>query len=226
MNHQLPVAPPPFPVPPQSARPPWNGKTNGFSIASLALSLFGCVGLLSVVFGIIGLRRSIRNGDRRGKVYAIAGLIISGLVLTAFAAFVTVAVVREVADGPDRDAAGVVRGERSLRLDDLRAGDCIADVDEQSGARVDVVPCSTPHDTEVFAVYDLPGGPWPGAEPMRQKADAGCEKRFPAYSGRPADPARQVLFPAPPDEFDWPDSRRVLCFAHHRDGTTATSLRR
>ena len=223
----LPVAPPPAAPPPPQFRPkPWNGKTNGFSIASLTLSLFGCVGLLSIVFGVIGLRQSIRHGDRRGKVYAIAGLTISGLFVAAFAVFVAVAVTREVADGPDRDATGAVRGERSIRLDDLRAGDCIVDVDEQTGASVDVVPCSTAHDTEVFAVYELPTGAWPGTEPMRQTADAGCEKRFPAYSGRRPDPAKYVLFPAPPDEFDWPDSRRVLCFAHHRDGTTTTSLRR
>ena len=218
------LAGPPPRTPP--GRPAWNGKTNGFSIASLALSLFGCVGLLSVVFGIIGLRQSRRNGDRRGKVYAIAGLTISGLCLAAFTAFVAVAVVREVADGPDRDATGAVRGERSIRVDDLRAGDCIADVDDQFGASVDVVPCTTAHDTEVVAVYDLPDGPWPGTEPMRQRADAGCEQRFPAYAGRKPDPAALVVFPAPPDELEWPQSRRVWCFANHRDGPKTTSLRR
>ena len=220
------MAPPPYPVAPPPLSRPWNGKTNGFSIASLALSLFGCIGLLSIVFGIIGLRQSIRNGDRRGRAYAIAGLTVSGLVVTAFAVVIAVAVAREVADGPDRDATGAVRGERSIRLVDLRAGDCIADVDEQSGNYVDVVPCSTPHDTEVFAVYELPDGPWPGTEPMRQKTDAECEKRFPAYAGRKPDSAKHVLFPAPPDELEWPESRQVLCFANHRDGPKTTSLRR
>jgi hypothetical protein len=214
-----------YPAPPPAPR--WNGKTNGFSIAALTLSLFGCIGLLSVVFGVIGLRQSRRNGDKRGKVYAVAALCICGLWLAAIAVAVGVAVARDAADGPDRDAAGAIRGERSLPVRDLRAGDCIKDLDSQTGTRVDVLPCSSAHSSEVFATYDRPAGAPRGEAEATKLAEAGCQQRFPAYSGRPKpDPAKVFLFTARMEELGSSDHRGVVCIAHQLSGTTTGSLRR
>ena len=98
MDHQPAQSfPPGPPLPP----PGWNGKTNGFSIAALALSLFGCVSLPSIVFGVIGLRQSRRNGDRRGRFYALASLVICGLWLAAIAVAVIVNVAKGRKTRPD-----------------------------------------------------------------------------------------------------------------------------
>ncbi|WP_158647395.1 DUF4190 domain-containing protein [Actinoplanes sp. ATCC 53533] len=216
-----PYAGPPYAGPPTPGPPPWNGKTNGFSIAALTLSLFGCVGLLSVVFGIIGLRQSRRNGDRRGRFFAIAALTICGLWL----AVIAVAVVVNLAKGPDRDATGAVRGERSISIEKLRAGDCIKNIIAQTGSYVDVVPCTTGHTSEVIGRITLPAGPWPGQQKIEEAGDAGCEKLLEEYAGRTLAEARSTIVAVTPEELDWPEDRGVLCIAYHLRAAT-DSLRR
>jgi hypothetical protein len=222
VDHQ-PAQHPPHPQPWHREPEPWNGKTNGFAIASLTMSLLGCSLLLSAAFGVIALRQTKRNGDRRGRRFAIAGLTICGLWVLAIA----VALVVHIAQGPDRDDTGAVRGERSMAVADLRAGDCLKDLINESGNYVDVVPCSTAHSSEVFARFALPAGAWPGDAQVEGDADAGCDRRFEAYSGvKPDDDDAYVLFAAPPDELNWPSDRGVLCLAHHRGSSATGSLRR
>ncbi|MEU4624988.1 hypothetical protein AB0G04_34075 [Actinoplanes sp. NPDC023801] len=208
--------------PPQQSQ--WNGKTNGFSIASLSLALL-CLGggFLSIVFGIIGLVQSRRNGDRRGKFYAIAGLTISGLVLAVIVGAIIVAVVRDATDGPDRDTAGAIRGERSISLRELRAGDCVKDLEGQTGRYVDALPCSSPHSSEVVGVFDLPAG---AADPATA-AEAGCELRFKEYAGqeRPVG-APYIVFTARMEEIGFSGDPGVLCFAHQITGTTTGTVKR
>ncbi|MBL7257688.1 DUF4190 domain-containing protein [Paractinoplanes lichenicola] len=220
MNQQNYPAPP-F-VPPPPTRPPWNGKTNGFSIAALTLSLFGCTGLLSIVFGFIGLTQSRRNGDKRGRIFAIIALSICALWITAIATAIVVAVVRDAADGPDRDATGAIRGERTIRLADLRAGDCAKDLEDQRGSRVDVLPCTSAHSSEVFATFELPA-----AGDTQEAAEAGCEQRFAAYAGKKRpDGAPYFLFTARLSDVTTTTGHGVLCFAHQLHGTTTTSIRK
>lgn len=218
-SHAPYLAPPPGDMP---ERPPWNGKTNGFAIACLTLSLFGCVGLVSVIFGVIALRQTRRNGDRRGRFFAIAGLSICGLWLAAIA----VAVVVNLAQGDDRDASGAVRGERSISLNGLRPGDCLKDLWGDYGSSVDVVPCSAPHSSEFVARFALPAGAWPGEAQVQKAGEDGCDKQFKQYAGpNPAD-GSYVVFPAVPDESDWSGEREVLCLVHHLGDPVTGTMRR
>jgi hypothetical protein len=201
------------------ARPPWNGKTNGFSIAALTMALFGCGMPVSITFGVLGLVQSRRNGDRRGRFFAIAALTINGIIILVIAG----AIGASIARGPDRDATGAVRGERSIALDRLRVGDCIADISETSGY-VDVVPCSAAHTSEVFAQFTLPAGEWPGETRVKAAADDGCEKRFPQYAGGKPD-GSTALLGVPPDSLDWPGERGVTCLTYRLTPTTS-SVRR
>ena len=61
-------------------------KTNGFAIAGFVLSLLGCVGILGLIFSIIGLSKSKEWND--GKGLSIAGLIIS--ILRILGSIVTI----------------------------------------------------------------------------------------------------------------------------------------
>ena len=224
VDHQpaptFPPAPYHPPQPAQPAPPPWNGKTNGFSIAALSLSLFGCVSVLSVVFGVIGLRQSNRNGDRRGRFYAIASLAICGVWL----AVIAVAVVVNIAKGPDRDATGTVKGERSISLQDLRAGDCLPNVISQTGSYVDVAPCTTTHNAEVIGRITLPKGPWLGEEPTKEAAHTSCAALAEQYTGVKQPDTGFTLLTVIPEETDWPRDRGVLCIAYVARNST-TSLR-
>ncbi|MEU8234213.1 DUF4190 domain-containing protein [Actinoplanes sp. NPDC048967] len=230
MDHQPPPAPPgpqyPAYTPPPPPRPAWNGKTNGFSIASLALALLGCAGLPSIIFGVIGLRQSKRNGDRRGRFYAIAGLVVCGLWVLAIAVAIGVAAVRDAADGPDRDAGGAINGAREIKVTELRVGDCLKDISSQTGSYVNVVPCSTTHYTEVFAVFPLPEGEWPGDGRVKEAAEAGCGDRYADYAGVKLDEDSWTVLAVPPEKLDWPSEPDVLCLAHHLRVPTTGSLRR
>ncbi|GAB1690492.1 hypothetical protein KRM28CT15_22950 [Krasilnikovia sp. M28-CT-15] len=209
---------------PQPAAPAWNGKTNGFSIASLSLALFGCISVMSIVFGVIGLRQSRRNGDRRGKIYAILGLSISAFWVLAIAVAVGVAIVKDVADGPDRDASGAIRGERSILATELRVGDCIKDLESQSGREVDVLPCASAHSSEVFAVLPLPGGSRLLTGKARQQVETSCAAKVTEYAGPKLDKDAYLVLVVTPEDLDAPDFHDVLCIAHRQTGTTTGSL--
>jgi len=60
--------------PPPGARPPMDGV----SIASFVLGLLGCTGLIALILGIVGISRT-KNGQRRGRGFAIAGIVIGAL---------------------------------------------------------------------------------------------------------------------------------------------------
>lgn len=194
----------------------WNGKTNGFSIAALAMAMFGCALPVSTAFGVAGLVQSRRNGDRRGRVFAIIALVTNGLLVVA----IGVAVVIGLADGPDRDASGAVRGDRSIALDKLREGDCVREINAMIGAYVDVVPCSEPHESEVFGVFDLPAGAWPGDAEVKRAADAGCAGRYLTYAGEDAELVATLSLP--PDESAWAGNRTVTCMTFRTTPTTGS----
>lgn len=215
MNPQYPTPPPPI------VEPRWNGKTNGFSIAALTLALLGCSFIVSVVLGIIGLTQSRRNGDKRGKVFAIIALVVAGVWMSVIVTAVGIAIARDVADGPDRDETGAIRGEREITLTSMRPGDCVKDLVSEQGSRVHVLPCSSPHSSELFATYDL------SKDATDQKtAQAGCDQRFETYAGKKKpDDADYILFTARMSDIGSSSDRGVLCFAHNLHGATTGSLR-
>jgi hypothetical protein len=179
------------------------------------------VGVPAVVFGVIGLRQSKRNGDRRGRFYAIAALAICSLWLAA----IGVAVVVNLSKGPDRDSTGAVRGERSISIDKLQAGDCLKNIIAETGTYVDVVPCTTEHNSEIIGRITLPGSAGPGEEKIKKAADTGCEKLFEEYAGSKLAKTRSTILTLTPEESDWPKDRGVLCIAYHLSKAT-TSLHR
>ncbi|MDR6325546.1 septum formation family protein [Actinoplanes couchii] len=181
--------------------------------------MFGVVGM---VLGIVGIVQSRRNGDRRGRNYGIAAVIISGLYLVFFIGLVGLAIFREATD-PVRDDAGVLRGERSIEVTALKVGDCVTDLDAQKGSRIDAVPCSAAHSSEVVGVFQVPAG----TADRLTAADEGCRKLYQTYTGTPApeDDSEPNLYVAQVTAtgYDEPD---VLCFSHRDSGTSTGSVKK
>ena len=149
--------------------PPPQGKTSGFAIASFVFGLIGGV-ILSVVFGIIALRRISRRG-LRGRGFAIAGLVLSGLWTLLIATIVAVALLT----GAERDAQGRVTDSGSESVFDLRTGDCMNDLEETAvELSVDVTPCGGPHDAEVVSEFFLTESTWPGLPFVARQAERRC----------------------------------------------------
>jgi hypothetical protein len=60
----------------------------------------------------------------------------------------------------------------------LRQGNCVLTPNESVAS---VVPCTSPHDAEVFATFTLPAGPWPGSAAVERAANDGCGTRLSGY---------------------------------------------
>lgn len=138
--------------------------------------MFGIIGgiLLGIVFGIVGLSRT-RNSQRRGRAMAIAGIVLSVLWSVALAAVITVVIITSA----QRSDTGEVVTGGSESFGNVRVGDCLADMETGEQFGVDVVPCAQPHLAQVFAVFDLPEGPYPGDLLVTEQAESGCLSRIP-----------------------------------------------
>lgn len=185
-------------------------KTSGFAIASFVFGLFGGV-LLSVIFAIVGLRRIKRRG-LRGKGFAVAGLILSGLWTLAIVIGAAALLLSE----PDRDTAGRVTSSGSESVFDLRPGDCMNDLEESAASlRVNVTPCGKPHDAEAASQFDLPNRDWPGMPSVTREATSRCLDEV-STAARGAPRSEEIgAFYLHPTEQSWEtqDDRTVLCIA-------------
>jgi len=219
-----PGGPPPpgwYPPPGPGYGPPQpKPGTNGFAVAAL---VFGFLGpLFAAVFGVIALNQIKRTGQG-GRGLAIAGLVLAGVWVLVIAVGVTVA----VATSAHRDGSGRVAAGGSVSSRDLRPGDCLNDLHDSTDVlSLPAVPCAQAHEGEVFAVFDLPAGPYPGPTAVDEQSTAGCNARFGDYSS--VDPAEQLLDVVYPLPSNWArGDREVACIATPAaGGLTRGSLRR
>lgn len=199
--------PPGYPPP---GFPPRRG-TDGFAVAALILGILAIVPL-AVIFGLIALGRTATPGGQSGRGMAIAGLALSGL----WTAVIAVAIVVAVLTTAERDGAGQITAGGSVSATDLTEGDCLNGL---GGAVTSIlslpaVPCSAPHEGEVYAVFDLSAGDYPGAAAVDEQVDTGCFERLDGYApSAAADPSIGVFF-VYPQEANWRlGDREVVCIA-------------
>jgi hypothetical protein len=194
------------------------GPPNSFAVASFIISFFGftVVGIVvSVVFGILALLR-IRDRPQRGRGFAIAGLVIS----CVWFSFFVLVIVLGVASSPQQSEssgnfAGPDRG--SVNVFHLRPGQCFhnpsAGRTVSGVTQVSVVPCTVPHDAQVFAVFRARGNAFPGEPALRRQAAAGCRSRLAGNVDKSKlrrGMGLRFLFPA---EASWGKGQRnISCF--------------
>ena len=229
---QYPPPPPPYGVDPTATPPPTNEDpraqrgTNGLAVAALVLGIIApCgAGLLSLVFGIIALIQ-IRESGQKGRGLAIGGLVLTGVWILALAVFIAIAVIT-AATSTERDASGQLTGENPISVESLRPGDCIRSVpDEGAVLTVPGVPCSEPHDSEVFATFDLIDGDWPGDNAVVEESQSGCVDRLLDYSPSAYDDPQVEIAFLHPTPITWiRGDREVICFTLYLDGPRTGSL--
>lgn len=102
---------------------------------------------------------------------------------------------------------------------DLRVGMCfndptgIADVET-----VDRVDCAFPHDNEVFHLFDMPAGDWPGQDVIETASADGCLAAFDSYVGLEYEFSILDIFPLYPTEASWAEGdREIVCALYHID---------
>ena len=117
-----------------------------------------------------------------------------------------------------RDESGALVSAGNIDAFAIRVGDCFNDAssssvgDEASVTGVHGVPCSQPHDNEVYAVFDvdLPAFPADGA--MADIAFESCHERFEAFVGRDYPSSALDILTLYPSPESWRhNDREVIC---------------
>ena len=210
------AAPPTRTTAPSRAPGPPLGN-NGFAQGAVWFGVFGLFPL-GLICGAVALFQVWRSGQR-GRGLAILGIILStvwGLVLVN--AFATT-------QGPSRLPGGGVSHAQYDAMVDVRTGDCFLwpGRDLSVDASVQLVPCSRPHEAQVYGTSSLQG--WTdftadgaaGREAQRRCAIAAVG--YAASGGLEA----EVVYP---DTVGWAAaSRQVFCLFLTRNGLTTSVVR-
>lgn len=119
---------------------------------------------------------------------------------------------------PSRDSAGSIAQEGDLSVFSFRVGDCFDDTTLEVVSDVPAVPCSDPHDNEVFHLFELPDGPWPGDAALEQAYSDECLATFETYVGTPYEESELYAFPFTPTIESWEGGDREVVCAVYADG--------
>lgn len=103
---------------------------------------------------------------------------------------------------------------------DLSVGTCFNDEDlqETEVSEVPVVECAEPHDNEVYYLFDMADGVFPGLDQVSDTALNGCVAAFEGYVGRDYQSSELVATFLAPSSGSWEQQdREVVCFLYQID---------
>ena len=170
------------------------------------------VALVTGIAALIGIRRS----GRRGHGMAVSALFIATAWIIVVGAVATVATLTHGFKKP------VTITYKEASVFKLQEGDCI---NTPNGQQVTIVPCTTPHDDEVFGTLTLTGAKWPGTAAVEQQAAAGCASLLAGYLNPQLaiSLAQTYVYP---NQTDWTaGTRAVICEVHAASGQLSQSVR-
>lgn len=96
---------------------------------------------------------------------------------------------------------------------DLEPGQCFEDPGASSEiSDVETVDCAEAHAYEVYALFDLPDGDFPGVDGVEDAAIQGCYLRFDDYVGREYETSELAMSWLRPTSSSWDrGDREVVC---------------
>ena len=155
---------------PSDVAEPGSEPVSKLAVLALVTGLVALVpiAVASGVAALVGIRRTGRGGHGM----AMAGLFLSAAWVIIAVAIGTVGVVTHGFHKP------VTIKYREAAVFALHEGDC---VNSPNAQLVSILPCSTPHEAEVFATFALPASPWPGTTAIATAASSGCGSRLNGY---------------------------------------------
>lgn len=126
----------------------------------------------------------------------------------------------------DRDSGGAIVSAGSVSAFKMRVGDCFDDGSTFASEEADSVPgvpCSKPHDNEVYAVFDVAVSTFPG-EQMGDLAHEGCLERFEAFVGMDYESSALDIASLYPSRASWTNQndREVICAVYDVDANKLT----
>jgi hypothetical protein len=179
-------------------------KVSKLAVTALVTGILPLVPV-ALVTGIAALA-VIRRSGRRGHGMAVTAIFLAIAWLIIGVAVGTVAYLTHGFVTPTRT---VYHQSAVFRL---KTGDCVDGPD-------DVVACSTPHDSEVFGTFALPGTSWPGTASVQQQASSRCGGLLTGYLNPQLaiSLAQTYVYPS---QVDWnAGTRTVICEVHAQSGS-------
>src|SRR5215469_16860265 len=149
------------------------------------------------------------------------GLVFAGLLTVAALGIVggAIGIVAALTHGFHKPATVTYRESAVFKL---HAGDC---VNTASGELVSVLPCTVPHQAEVFATFSLPASAWPGTAAVRAAAGSGCSARLSGYLNPQLSLSLAQSYVVP-DQVAWTGgTRTVICEVRATSGQLTESVR-
>ncbi|WP_327265074.1 septum formation family protein [Streptomyces sp. NBC_01232] len=229
--------PHPHPGPYGQPEPPRrsHGVRRGDSAAvAFVLSMCRAIRRIPLIPG--GITLSARHRRRRGGGPAFAPAAVRSAVLVVVLSLGLLGAADAAGALSKRDSGGRVAGPVFGDVADIEVGDCFdteeelktEDVDGKAPPSVDTVPCTGPHQSEAYAVFDLKDGPYPGKEKIIAIADKRCAgKEFTDYVGDDAKlPKTMEIYYYYPTSEGWSsDDHEVTCFLGDTSGSSTGSVR-
>ena len=115
----------------------------------------------------------------------------------------------------DRDDSGAIIDGGNVGAFDLRVGDCFDDTTAMEDGEImnlPGVPCSDPHDNEVYALVDVEMAEWPGDDAMGDLAMDRCLEHFASFVGRDYETSSLDIYTMYPSKESFAQNdREVVC---------------
>jgi len=137
-----------------------------------------------------------------------------------FASLATTSLLVACGDA-SRDESGQIQSAGAIDAFAMRVGDCFNDsfFQQEEVSDVSGVPCTDPHDNEVYALFDIESASWPGQEQVDSLAEEGCFLRFQGAIGASYQESVLMFTTLYPTEESWTrmNDREVICVAYHME---------
>lgn len=126
----------------------------------------------------------------------------------------------------DRDEAGAIIAAGDIDAFKIQVGDCYNDepateTTEETTEFTDVagLPCTEPHDNEVYAVFDTALTEFPGAEEMSNQSFEECLGRFDDFVGTKYEDSQLDITVMYPTSESWNEltDREIICVLYDLD---------
>ena len=178
-----------YPMP--YGQPPGPRSLDGWSVAGLVCGILPTV-VLGLIFSVVGLIRT-GNPMRRGRAFAVAGLLLS---LAWLAGIIALGAVGDSSNGHQQPQP-VITGAQYVDPFDLVVGDCFQQAPltgQTSVTTVPRLPCDQPHNAMVVATVEPPNTSYPGISTLLDQAVAMCRTEALNYLNRPLGRLRYAAF--------------------------------
>jgi hypothetical protein len=135
----------------------------------------------------------------------IGGVVAAGIAIVGGAGILD--------DDTTRDESGEIVEAGALGAMAMQVGDCIQLPEEDLVQSVQAVPCVEPHDAQVYALFDMAEGAFPGVAAVDTAAEEGCMSRFAGFVGMSYEESTLYANWFTPTQESWEeiDDREIAC---------------